>query len=139
MKSPVLIAVALLAGCGAAPQNGEPALTFEAAPFETVVSASGRLKVEVRWSPATPIKGQNAVQLTFLNADGSPVEGVSADVVPWMPAHGHGTSIRPAMTQDEPGVEIASPVFLYMSGTWQLRMTLSGAVEDTAVTDVQIR
>jgi hypothetical protein len=55
-----------------------------------------------------------------------------------MPAHGHGTSVQPSTTSTGPGVLVAAPVFLFMSGEWQLRMTISGTLQDSAVADVQI-
>jgi hypothetical protein len=35
-------------------------------------------------------------------------------------------------------VLIVSPVYLYMSGEWQLRITVNSPLDDTAVATVQI-
>ena len=135
----IVVGFSVVAGaCGAAPA-GEPApVSFSGPPFETVTSASGALRIGVRWSPAPPVKGDDAVELTFTDGAGNPVDGVDADVVPWMPAHGHGTSVKPTATPTAPGVLVARPVYLYMSGTWQLRLTLSGGADDTAIATAQI-
>jgi hypothetical protein len=127
-----------VAGCGTAPSGDAPPSSFPAAPAETVTSSSGRLRIEVRWAPATPVRGQNAAELTFLDENGGVVDGLGVDVRPWMPAHGHGTSIQPTATPAGLGVLVASPVYLYMSGEWQLRMTISGKVDDSAIATVQI-
>ncbi|HVU49691.1 MAG TPA: FixH family protein [Polyangia bacterium] len=133
----VALAVCVV-GCGAAPAADAPPLSFSAAPAETVTSDGGGLRIEVRWSPETPVKGQDAAQLRFLDASGEVVDGLVVETVPWMPAHGHGTSIQPVSTPAGPGLVVASPVDLYMSGEWQLRMTISGKVDDSAIATVQI-
>ncbi len=129
---------ALLAGCGSPPPGAMQPLDFPATPFETVVSSMGLLHVDVRWSPANPVKGENAVQLTFSDALGNAIDGLSVAVVPWMPAHGHGTSIQPLTAPTAPGVVVATPVYLFMSGEWQLRMSITGSLNDSAVATVQI-
>jgi nitrogen fixation protein FixH len=103
-----------------------------------VTTTTGKLGVAIRWSPTTPIKGSDAVELTILDAVGAPVDGLSVAVVPWMPAHGHGT-VAPAITETAPGTFVANPVYLYMSGQWQLRMTFTGASDDAAIATVEIQ
>jgi shikimate kinase len=34
---------------------------------------------------------------------------------------------------------VANPVYLYMSGAWQLRMSFTGAFDDAAIATVEIR
>jgi len=55
-----------------------------------------------------------------------------------MPSHGHGTSVTPAIIDDGGGVFVANPLYLFMAGEWQLRMTFGGAVNDTATATVEI-
>jgi hypothetical protein len=132
-----LLGIAFVGGCAGAPATAPGEITFAGAPLETVTS-SGGLHIEMRWSPSSPVKGADAVELTFLDAAGAIVDGLDVAVVPWMPAHGHGTSVQPETTASATGTLIASPLYLYMSGEWQVRMTISGALDDTAVADVQI-
>jgi hypothetical protein len=129
---------ALACGCGAAPAGSPAPVSFSGPPFETVASASGALRIGVRWSPPSPVKGDDAVELTFVDVAGNLVDGLTTEVVPWMPAHGHGTSVEPVATSTTPGVIVASPVYLFMSGEWQLRLTLTGAAHDSAVVTAQI-
>jgi hypothetical protein len=138
---PALAFVALtliVVGCGADPSGQAPTLSFGAMPFQTIVSSTGHLHVDVRWSPAVPVKGDNAAQLTFSDDLGNPVDGLSVTAVPWMPAHGHGTSIQPVTTTAAPAVIVAVPVYLFMSGEWQLRLTITGGTNDSAVASVEI-
>lgn len=135
------LALALtLGGCGEATDGGQgldvPPV-FSATPSEMVASASDRLQLAVTWSPETPVKGQNAVRLQFLD-DQRPVNGLTVDVVPWMPAHGHGTAIRPTVASSAPGEFVARPIYLYMSGAWQLRIAIAGAIADSAIATAQI-
>jgi nitrogen fixation protein FixH len=137
-----MLSLAFGGGCGSGGgtslPSGPPLFVEAGPPAETVTTRSGRLGVAIRWSPATPIKGSDAVQLTIRDAFGGPVDGLSVAVVPWMPAHGHGT-VAPVITETAPGTFVANPVYLYMSGEWQLRMSFTGASDDVAIATVEIR
>lgn len=137
-RASLLALTVLAAGCGATAPDTTPEVSFAAAPTQTVTTSTGALRVEVRWSPEVPVKGADAAQLTFLDAQGAPVDGLDVEVVPWMPAHGHGTSIQPVANAAGPGAIVVSPIYLYMSGQWQLRMNISGTVDDSAVATIEI-
>ena len=97
-----------------------------------LTSDSGALRIAVRFAPDPPAVGSNAVELSFTDANGASLSGLGLSVVPWMPAHGHGTSVDPIVTEMTPGTFVATPVYLFMPGSWELRMTTSGTVDDTA-------
>ncbi len=130
--------VVLLGACGATPSGQGPEPSFGGTPFQTVTSSKGLLRVDVRWSPAVPVRGEDSAQLVFTDELGNGIDGLSVAVVPWMPAHGHGTSVQPIAASTDPGVVVATPIYLYMSGEWQLRMTMTGPLDDTAIATVQI-
>ncbi len=115
---------------GAVPSGPPP--SFAADPSQTLTSDSGALRVAVRFAPDPPAVGSNAVELTFTDANGAGRSGLGLSVVPWMPAHGHGTSVDPMVTETTPGTFVAAPVYLFMPGSWELRITTSGTVDDTA-------
>ena len=115
-----------------------PSLSFSGPSAQSVTSTSGQLTVGVRWSPDVPLRGSNAAQLTFLDGAGNPVDGLDLSIVPWMPAHGHGTAVQPVIMTTAPGTQVATPLYLFMSGEWQLRMTITGAIDDTAIATVEI-
>jgi hypothetical protein len=135
----IAIAALLLGACGSTP-TGTSTLppSFPPTSFETIVSSGGHLHLDVRWSPSVPVKGSDAAQLTFSDDLGNPVDGLSVGVLPWMPAHGHGTSIEPVVEATAPGVLVVSPLYLYMSGGWQLRIAITGPLDDSAVANAQI-
>ena len=106
--------------------------SFAADPDQTLMSDSGTLQVAVRYWPRPPSVGEDAAELSFTDANGAPVTGIGLTVVPWMPAHGHGTSVNPTVMETTPGTFVASPLYLFMPGSWELRMTTTGSVDDTA-------
>jgi len=118
--------------CGGEMMPAAPPPSFAADPDQTLVSDSGALRIEVRFSPRPPTVGTDAVQLSFLDANGSGASGLELTVVPWMPAHGHGTSVAPTVAETTPGTFVAEPLYLFMPGSWELRMTTGGSVDDTA-------
>ncbi len=141
-------ALALLGaiGCGGTGQTPDtPPLTFGGAPDLTVASASGQLTLALWWSPAQPTVGYDASQIAVTDAAGVPVSGAAVAVVPWMPAHGHGASVQPTVSETAPGVYLAVPLDFYMSGSWQLRTRIqrdagdgAGAIDDTAAPSVDV-
>jgi len=124
-------ALVAAAGCGTEPVDSAPP-TFAADPDQTIASDSGALMIAVRFSPRPPAVGTDAAQLQIVDANGMPASGLGLQVVPWMPAHGHGTSVNPTVTETSPGIFVATPIYLFMPGSWELRMTMSGSVDDTA-------
>jgi hypothetical protein len=141
----VAISICLGLGLGVAPGCGEAASgptslpAFAPEPDQVLTSTSGALVVAVRFAPRPPIVGTNAVELSIMDASGAPVAGLAVGVVPWMPAHGHGTSVTPTITETAPGRFEATPLVLFMPGSWELRITTDGTVDDTAKAAFEIR
>jgi hypothetical protein len=123
-------------GVDAMPSTTPP--SFAADPDQTLTSDSGALRIEVRFAPDPPSVGSDAAQLTFADAAGASVSGLGLTVIPWMPAHGHGSSVTPTVTEMAPGVFVATPIYLLMPGSWELRMTTTGAIDDTAIAPFEI-
>ena len=98
----------------------------------------GKLSVELRSSPQPPARGDDAVQMRFRDTSGAPASGLTISMVPWMPAHGHGTSVKPVVTETEPGVYVAAPVNLFMAGAWQLITTITGPVDDSVTPTLDV-
>jgi len=112
-----------LAGCGGDGQPSGP-VVFPAEALMSLASDAGRFVVTVRTSPQPPVRGVDAVQLQIDDSVGTPVDGLSIEAVPWMPAHGHGTSTRPKVEPQGGGIYELTNVSLYMAGLWELRSTL---------------
>jgi hypothetical protein len=137
----LVLATALL-GAASACSGGSatPAgdVTFPADVYTTATSDSGSLVVDVRTSPQPPSRGTNAVQLTVTKAgDGTPVDGLTLDVTPFMPAMDHGTS-SPTVTPQGGGVYLVTDVYLYMPGTWELKTSISGPATDHATATLTV-
>jgi YtkA-like len=127
-------------GCSStSPTEGLPG-SFPATPLMSMSSASGKLQVEVRSSPTQPPQlGDGAWSYTIMDAaSGKPATGLSLDVVPWMPAMGHGTSTVPSVTDTGDGLYVIDDVVLFMPGQWDLRTTVSGPADDAFVVSVDI-
>lgn len=133
---------AVLVWASAACSSASPtagAATFPADAYTTTPSDSGVLVIAVRTSPQPPARGTNDVQLTLTRAsDGTPVDGVSLDVEPWMPAMGHGSS-TPTVTAQGGGVYLVTEVYFYMPGAWELRTSISGPTTDHATLQLTIQ
>jgi hypothetical protein len=137
------LAAALLAlaaaGCGAPPPADPGPAVFPADALTVASSTSGSLHVEVRTDPQPPVRGAIRGQLFIVSdSTGAGVDGLDVSVLPWMPAHGHGTSVSPDVTAQGGGLYLVDQLYLYMAGTWELRTTISGALDDAAVPALEV-
>ena len=124
-------------GCGAEPTT-PPAKKVAAPPvfpkdaLLSTLSTSGALHIEVRTDPQPPAVGVTSVQYVVDDDQGAGVEHLDLTVVPWMPAMGHGASVKPTATEIGGGVYRVDEVDLIMPGSWELRTHFTGAVTDDA-------
>ncbi len=138
----VASAAIFVAGCGQPSAPSAPALVFTGAPSLTVASGSGQLSIGVWWSPPQPTVGYDATQLAITDTTGAPVTGLTLAIIPWMPAHGHGASVLPTVSETAPGVYVATPLDFFMAGDWELMTAIvratdggnsdAGAIDDSA-------
>ena len=142
---PSLLCAAALAGCAAGDPGPSGPIAFTGPPQQTLASASGELHVDVRWWPQPVHVGDGAVELAIAGVNGTPAAGVSLSVLLWMPAHGHGTSVQPQVSETAPGVFVAAPLYLHMPGEWELLMSMStatsmpGTVDDQATASLTVQ
>lgn len=73
--------------------------------------------------PAPPVKGTNNWVLQVLDGSGAPVTGATIDVVPYMPDHGHGTSVTPQVSAGDNDDYNLDSLYLFMPGLWQVTIT----------------
>lgn len=80
-------------------------------------------------SPAPPEKGENTYTIKLTDASGAAVDDATLIVEPFMPAHGHGTvpASYAGKAKGADGVYELDPMDLFMPGTWELRVTVTGA------------
>lgn len=135
---PLLISTLLLGCSGEAGTPGQSSAFPEEA-YATVPGEQGRATVEVRTAPTQPPhRGLVTVEYRISDAAGMPLDGLDLEVVPWMPAMGHGASTDPVVEAQGEGRYLASKVSLFMPGGWELRSTIKGPVEDRAIITFQI-
>lgn len=128
------MALAGSGGCGSGASTPEE--SRNPYDFET---DSGKLHVVVHSTPEPFEQGTNSAVFTLRDANGAPVDGVALGVTPWMPAMGHGS--EPLVTSVTPqgnGVYQVDNIVFFMPGSWELRTTYAGAVNDRATLKFQI-
>ncbi len=88
--------------------------------------------VLVSADPGPPLRGNNTWVVKVLDAQGQPVTGATLTATPFMPKHGHGTSVVPTVTSEGDGYQV-NPLYLFMPGLWKVTLSAtSGMTSDTA-------
>ncbi len=129
-------ACAIACSSASAPYVSPEAGAFPAEPLQTGMTAGGTLQFEMRTLPQPPARGTNAAEFVFTDpADGSPVDGLTLQVTPWMPAMNHGDGIYPSITAAGNGRYVVGNLDFFMPGEWELQTTVSSDVDASAVTD----
>jgi hypothetical protein len=86
-----------------------------------------------------PAKGVDQWMIeTDVASSSAPVDGLAMDVVPFMPDHGHGTSVAVAVTPEGSGTYLIAPLYLYMAGYWEITFDITDSSGATPVTDTAI-
>ncbi len=97
----------------------------------TKTTTGGAYKVTLVSSHAgIPVIGDSTTTWTIAIADattGAPVQGATVAVLPWMPDHGHGTSVKAVVTESAttPGQYAMEPLYFFMAGYWQVTLTIT--------------
>jgi hypothetical protein len=101
-----------------------------------VTSSAGTFTIKLLGSvPGPPVKGNNTWTVEIDEAgSGAPLDGIDLSVMPWMPDHGHGTT-PVAVTAAGSGTYTLAPVYLYMAGLWQIRLSIAAAGLDGGISD----
>jgi len=88
--------------------------------------ANGLEVILVESTPTPPRKGNNDWRVRILDASGNPLSGLTLDVVPEMPDHGHDSIIYPTATEVEgqAGEYLLVPVRLWMPGYWEVNVAI---------------
>ncbi len=90
-------------------------------------SATGAKVVLVDASPAPPARGTNTWTLKVTDAQGNSIPGAIITAKPFMPDHGHGSSVQPVITANPDGTFGVTPLYLFMPGLWQVTFTVKTA------------
>jgi hypothetical protein len=109
------------------------ARVFNYQPGMSVKSASGNLNFQLLSSnPGPPAKGTDVWSLKVTNAAGQSQSNLNMSVLPFMPDHGHGTSIDAQITAGADGTYSVKPIYFFMPGVWRITFS-TAAPSDTAV------
>jgi hypothetical protein len=134
-----MIVVALFACSTDEEANGESTAFFPPEPLTVASSDSGALRLAVRTAPSQPpARGTCAMELVITDARGAPKDGLVVEVVPWMPSHLHGASVRPTVEPKGDGHYLVHNASFYMPGDWELRLTVSGPLSDHAAVKMTV-
>ncbi len=67
---------------------------------------------------------------------GAGINNLGITAVPWMPDHGHGTSVKPmTMSSGQNGQYTITPLYLFMAGLWQITLQMQNQNVTPATTD----
>lgn len=131
------LALGLATACGggsAPPDTGfDPQQPPTSSPAMTLISEAGTWTVAMWAYPQPARRGPADILFAVSDGAGVPVDGLTVETQPWMPAHGHGASTPPAVAPLGAGRYWAMPINFYMPGRWELRTTLAGEVTDRVV------
>jgi hypothetical protein len=98
-------------------------------PGMSVASPDGTLHFALeQGDPAPPARGTNTWTVKLSDASGNPPAGVQLEAVPFMPDHGHGSSVTPTATANGDGTWTIDNLYFFMPGVW--RITLTAAPPD---------
>jgi hypothetical protein len=89
-------------------------------------SPSGNVKVTlVSGEPSPPARGTNTWTVTMTDGAGNAISGATPVAVPFMPEHGHGSSVTPDMTSMGGPDYSVTPLYFFMPGIWQVTLSAS--------------
>ena len=85
-------------------------------------------------TPAPPAKLTNELVLDITDAAGSPIDGATVSILPWMPDHAHGSAITLSVTPVGLGKYDVTNLYYPMPGLW--RVTVTVQMPNVAAQDV---
>ncbi len=143
LRAAAVLAALTFAGCSSNATESAPSSSagFPADPVTTTLTKE--LVVELRTAPLQPpARGSSNAEITVHDAAGAARDGLTINVTPWMPAHGHGmsSSSGPIVTALGGGIYRIDALNLPMAGLWELRFDVTGEAgfEDHATTTLEV-
>lgn len=77
-------------------------------------------------TPVPPANGTNTLVLSVADVSGAAQSNLAVTLTPFMPDHGHGTSVTPQVAASGSTYTITE-VYLFMPGVWRLTFTAASA------------
>jgi hypothetical protein len=102
--------------------------------------ASGAFSVKLASINPNPVfKGNNVWTIQVVDKSGAPVTGATITVKPFMPDHGHGSSIIPQVAAgSDPGSYDITLLNLFMPGIWTVTIVVTTGTAPSTVTDQSV-
>ena len=151
---PMSVAFAALAVCASACSSSSSSDTTAApaalcatdsraqtfAPNMEQAGASGTYSVKLQTITPNPVfKGNNVWNLQVVDKSGAPVSGATITVKPFMPDHGHGSSITPQVAPgSNPGSYDVTLLNLFMPGIWTITIVVTTGTAPSTVSDQSV-
>ena len=99
----------------------------------TKKSAGGTYQIVLMSAdPAPPAIGVNTWTIKAIDGAGNPMANPDLKVLPFMPDHGHGTSVKAAVTAQPDGTLSVTPLYLFMGGVWRVEFNPQSGSADPA-------
>lgn len=133
LERSLFVAIFGLVACGSESEAGS-------ADLSGVSSKNGAFSATFTPSPNPPVTGENSLGIALADAKGAAVSGAEIEIEPWMPAHGHGSSTKPVVTELGEGKYRADSVTFTMPGTWELKIDVeASSVADSFVVTYDVK
>jgi hypothetical protein len=112
--------------------NDQRVLSYQAG--LQVAGQSGMLKAALLSSdPGPPLRGSNTWTVKIMDGSGAPVPNPTIKVTPFMPDHGHGTSIIATATPQPDGTVTITPLYLFMPGVWRVTLDITSSAGNDSI------
>ncbi len=126
---------------GTSSDGGAPTITCQndsrVAVYAPGMSATtgGRTFVLVSSDPTPPARGVNNWTVRLLDSAGNALKDQAFDVTPFMPDHGHGSTVKATATANGDGTYAVGPLSFFMPGVWRVTFSVlqdGGTSQDAA-------
>jgi hypothetical protein len=147
-RSPIVPAVLALAlaACGGSSNGGSAdsgdvvncqadsrVLTYS--PPVTIDSQAKTWKFTLKQSsPAPPARGTDTWNVHVTDANGTALSNLTLTAKPFMPDHGHGPAVTPAVANNGNGDYTVTNLYFFMAGVWQVTFTAQGSTDSAVFT-----
>jgi hypothetical protein len=105
-----------------------------------VTSSAGLFEATTEFDPSPPAVGKNRLTLRLQTRDGAAVQEAKISAEPWMPAHSHGSAVRPSVQTEGGGTFVVDDLRFTMPGTWQVRIEIdANGLRDNLVVSADVQ